>query len=122
MERGTLPAAQRVDDLRRRMDGHDLEVVPRRAVEVDGDGPHVEHPRQLLDDLLQGAGEVLVQGARLHLDQAAQGPQGGARLDRHDRQCPTRAPRRLEGQKSYAGATTGRKEIGAGAGANTGRP
>ena len=92
-----LAPLQRVDDLRRRMDGHDLEVVPRRPVEVDGDGPHVEHPRQLLDDLLQGTREILVQGARLDLDQAAQGAQDGARLDRHDRQCPIPGPAATRG-------------------------
>ena len=91
-----------------RVDGHDLEVVPRRPEQVDGDGPHVEHAGELLDDLLQGAREVLVEGARLHLDQPAQGLQGGARLDRHGGQCPTPAPRRLVGQRSLRRARRAR--------------
>ena len=106
-ERGTLPAPERVDDLRRGVDGHDLEVVPRRPVQVDGDGPHVEHPGQLLDDLLQGAGQILVEGARLHLDQAAQGAQGGARLDRHDRQCPIPDPAATRGPEVLCGSDNG---------------
>ena len=98
-----LAPLQRVDDLWRRMDGHDLEVIPRRPVEVDGDGPHVEHPRQLLDNLLQGTREIFVQGARLDLDQAAQGAQDGARLDRHGRQCPIPGPAATRGPEVLCG-------------------
>ena len=56
-----------------------------RPEQVDGDGPHVEHAGDLLDDLLEGAGQVLHEGARLHLDQPAQAP--GER-------CPPGCPRR----------------------------
>ena len=37
-------------------------------------------PASLLDDLLERAGQVLVEGARLHLDQPAEGLERGARL------------------------------------------
>ena len=93
-------APERADDLRRGVDGGDLEVVPGGPEQVDGDGPHVEHAGDLLDDLLEGAGQILVEGARLHLDQPAQGPESGARLVVHRVHCshPLRrvSPRRTD--------------------------
>ena len=82
--------------------------------------PTSSTPGELLDHLLQGAREVLVEGARLHLDEAAKGSQGRARLDLHAASVPPRGLPRL-GRAAEPAREGQRNVTTTGAGGNCGR-